>query len=77
MTRIEVQKESSKENENLMNQKIDSLIRANRVDSYTASSLINDIGFTRSISKKLLRSAVILWVRDDEIKELGDEYEYQ
>ena len=77
LTQIETQKESSRESETLMNQRIDGLIRDNRIDSYTASSLINDIGFTRSISKKLLKCAVILWVRDDEIKELGDEYEYE
>ena len=77
LTQIETQKESSRESETLMNQRIVGLIRDNRIDSYTASSLINDIGFTRSISKKLLKCAVILWVRDDEIKELGDEYEYE
>ena len=42
-----------------------------------ASSLINDIGFTHSICKKLLEVAVVLWVKDEEVKELGSEYEYQ
>jgi len=76
LTRIEVQKEASKQTEEQMNQHIDRLIRENKVDPYTASSLINDIGFTRGISKKLLKSAATLWVRDDEIKGLGEEYEY-
>ncbi|MDH3632871.1 MAG: Na/Pi symporter, partial [Gammaproteobacteria bacterium] len=75
LTRIEVQKESSKENELRMNQTIDALIRDNQIDSNSASSLINDIGFTHSIRKKLLKSAVTLWVRDEEIRELEDEYE--
>jgi hypothetical protein len=38
--------------------------------------LINDIGFAQSISKKLLTCAATLWVRDEEIKDLGDEYGY-
>jgi len=77
LTRLEVQKATSKENELNMNQAVDALIRDNKIDSSTASSLINDIGFTHGISKKLLKSAGILWVRDEEIKELEDEYEYE
>jgi phosphate:Na+ symporter len=77
LTQIEIQKESSRESEIRMNQRIDGLIRENKIDSYMASSLMNDIGFTRSISKKLLKCAATLWVRDDEIKELGEDYEYE
>jgi len=77
LTQIEVQKQSSKDNEIRMNQAVDSLIREDKIDSNSASSLINDIGFTHSISKKLLKSAVTLWVEEAEIKELGDEYGYQ
>ncbi len=76
MTRIEVQKEKLKENEKTLNENIDTMIRDNQIDSKMASSLINDVGFTFSICKKLLSSATILWVKQDEIKELGDEYEY-
>lgn len=77
LTQIEVQKDILKENEMALNQEVDSLIRENKIDSNTASSLINDIGFAHSISKKLLKSAVVLWVKDEDIKELGDEYGYQ
>ena len=76
MTRIEVQKEKLKENEKALNENIDTMIRDNQINSKMASSLINDVGFTFSICKKLLSSATILWVKQDEIKELGDEYEY-
>lgn len=76
LTQIETQKEASKETEVQMNQHIDHLIRENKIDPYAATSLINDIGFTGSISKKLLKCAAILWVSDEEIKELGEEYEY-
>ncbi len=76
MTRIGVQKEKLKENEKTLNENIDTMIRDNQINSKMASSLINDVGFTFSICKKLLNCATILWVKQDEIKELGDEYEY-
>ncbi len=74
LTRIEVQKEIDIDNEKLLNQNIDKLIRENKITSSMASSLINDVGFTFSICRKLLKSAAILWVREEEIKQLGDEY---
>lgn len=77
LTQIEVQKEKLKENEVALNREIDTLIRENKIAPYMATSMINDIGFTHSICKKLLKSAVTLWVKDIEIKELGDEYEYE
>ena len=77
LTQIEVQRNQSNESEFSMNQEVDALIRENKIDSSAASSLINDIGFVHSISKKLLSSAITLWVKDKEIKELGDTYEYQ
>ena len=76
LTRIEVQKEKIKESEIELNKNIDTMIRENTIDSKMASSLMNDVGFTFSICKKLLKSATTLWVQQDEIKELGDEYEY-
>ena len=77
LTQIEVQRNQSNESEFSMNQEVDALIRENKIDSSAASSLINDIGFVHSISKKLLSSAITLWVKDKEIKELGDIYEYE
>jgi len=77
LTQIELQRDIINENEIALNYEVDSLIRENKIDSNTASSLINDIGFAHSISKKLLNSATTLWVKDKEIKELGDEYGYE
>ncbi len=74
LTQIEVQRASSSESEITLNHDVDALIREHKIDSGSASSLINDIGFTFSICKKLFSSAVTLWVKDDAIKELGDEY---
>lgn len=76
MTQIGVLKEKNSDNELKMSKNIDLLIRDNKIDSKMASSLINDMGFTYSISKKLLKTASVLWVKDQEIIELGDEYEY-
>jgi phosphate:Na+ symporter len=77
LTQLEMQKEKLTENEDNLNREIDTLIRENKIDPSMATSLINDIGFTHSICKKLLKSAVTLWVKDKEIKALGDEYEYE
>lgn len=76
MTQLEVLKQKAIDNEIYLERNIDTLIRENKIDSKMASSLINDVGFTRSISNKLLKTASVLWVKDQEIKELGDEYEY-
>ncbi|MCU7836034.1 MAG: Na/Pi symporter [gamma proteobacterium symbiont of Taylorina sp.] len=75
LTQIEILKEKSNDNERMINKDIDTLIRDNIIEPKMASSLINDVGFTHSICKKLLNSAVVLWINDYEIKELGDEYE--
>ena len=77
LTQIETQKHLSRESEFVLNHEVDALIREDKLDVSTASSLINDIGFAHSISKKLLESASTLWVRDKEIKELEESYEYQ
>jgi phosphate:Na+ symporter len=77
LTRIEVEKVNAKEREIAQNYEVDALIREHKIDSHSASSLINDITFAQSISKKLLTCAETLWVRDEEIKELGDEYGYE
>ena len=58
LTQIEVQRNNAIESEITLNHEVDALIRENKIDPGTASSLINDIGFTHSISKKLLKSAV-------------------
>lgn len=77
MTVLEVQKTESANNEVRMNSMIDTLIREHKIDPKMASSLINDIGFTHSICRKLLNAAAVLWVNDDEVQELGDEYELE
>ncbi len=75
LTQIEILKEKSIDNERIINKDIDTLIRDNKIEPKMASSLINDVGFTHSICKKLLNSAVTLWIKDFQIQKLGDEYE--
>ncbi len=75
LTKIELLKEKVAESERVLNQDIDTLIRKDKIDSMMASSLINDVGFTHSICNKLLKSAITLWVNDQDIKELGDDYD--
>ena len=74
-TKIEVLKETSREHEMSLNYEVDLLIRDKKIDSTMGSSLINDVGFTFSICKKFLKSATTLWVKDVQVKQLGDNYE--
>jgi len=74
MTRIQVLKEKVGDTEIALNKSIDTLIRDNKIDSKMAASLINDVGFTHNIAKKLLTTAAVLWVNDKLIAELGDDY---
>jgi len=75
LMQIELLKERVLESEFNLNQEIDTLIRNRDIDSIMASSLINDVGFTRRICNKFLNAAVILWVHDKELKALADNYE--
>jgi len=57
LTRVEVERVNAKEREIAQNYEVDALIREHKIDSHSASSLINDITFAQSISKKLLTCA--------------------
>jgi len=74
MTQLQVLKEKAFDTEFALNKAIDTLIRDNKIDSKMAASLINDVGFTHNIAKKLLTTAAALWVNDKLITELGDDY---
>jgi phosphate:Na+ symporter len=75
-TKLQTIKETMAENETLSNFEVDQLIRSNKIDHSMGSSLINDVGFTYSICRKLLESATMLWVQDSQLKQLGDAYEH-
>ena len=56
----------------ITNGHIDSLIRENKINTKMATSLINDSAFSYNISKKLISVASILWIKDKNISELGE-----
>jgi len=70
---LEVLKDDLNELEYLRNDKIDSLIRENKINKKMATSLINDTSFAYDISKNLIQTASILLVSSDDIRKLGDE----
>lgn len=73
LSSIELLKESTKALDSIKNSRIDALIRENRVDSKMATSLINDSAFACDVTQKLLRAATILWIKDRDIRTLGEE----
>jgi phosphate:Na+ symporter len=68
---IELLKESTKALDNIKNNRIDALIREDKIDSKMATSLINDSAFAYDVTQKLLQVATILWIKDINIRTLG------
>ena len=66
-------RDTIKEFDTSINNKISSLIRHNRIDNRVASSLMNDCSFVKSVSRRFLETASILWVDDATIQELQEE----
>lgn len=70
ITTLELLRENIKNLDSVKNNKIDSLIRENRIDSKMATSLINDSSFTYDVTQKLIQVATILWIKDKDIRNL-------
>ena len=73
LAKIKVLENNLKELDMIGNGRIDTLIRANKIDSKMATSVINDSAYAYDISKKLIRVATTLWIEDKQIRELGEE----
>jgi len=73
LTNIKLLEERLKKLDMIGNGKIDTLIRENKIEPKMATSLINDSAFSYEISKNLLNVAYILWIKDKELLELGEE----
>jgi len=73
LTNIKLLEENLKKLDMIGNGKIDTLIRENKIEPKMATSLINDSAFSYDISRKLLSVAYVLWIKDKELLELGDE----
>ena len=73
LSSLEVLKEDIKHLEDLRNNKIDTLIRNNKINRAMATSLINDSNYAYNISKNLIQVATILWIENKQIQDLGEE----
>jgi phosphate:Na+ symporter len=71
ISKIKVLQEDIEHLDYIQNGKIDSLIRENKIDSKSATSLINDNSYTHSIAVNLIDSAITLWIKDKDIRVLG------
>jgi len=69
---LEFLRENIKQLDNIKNAKIDTLIRDNKIDSKMTTSYMNDSGFAYSVTKKLIEVATIIWIRDRDIRNLGE-----
>ena len=75
VAQLELLRDKIKQLKSMKNNKIDTLIRENKIDSKMATSLINDSLLTYDVVKKLVAVATILWINNKEIRELGEKYE--
>ena len=73
LSKIEVLKQDIDNLDLIESGHIDSLIRNDKIHTKMATSLINDSSFAYQISKNLIHTASILWIKDSEVKNLGDE----
>ncbi len=63
-------RDSIKDFDKSLNQQISTLLRDNKIDDRMASSIMNDSSFMKSISRRFLETASLLWVGDKTIQEL-------
>ena len=57
----------------MRNERIDELIREDKIDKKMATSLINDTTFAHDISKNIINAMSILLIENKDIQELGEE----
>lgn len=71
-------KQELREQDEQMNQKLNELIRSNQVDSFMASSLMNDSAHVHDASANLIDGAVIMLTRDhEEYREIDLSFDYR
>ncbi len=69
-TRIVMIRDSVKKFDASLNQEISNLLREDKITDMMASSVMNDSSFTKSISRRFLECAAIMWVDDALIQEI-------
>ena len=73
LSNLEVLREEVDELDLIKSGKIDGLIRERLIEKKMATSLINDSAFVCSISTNLINIALVLWIKDSDIRNLrGD-----
>ncbi|EDZ62993.1 Na+/Pi-cotransporter [Sulfurimonas gotlandica GD1] len=72
LSRIELLKKEVDKLNLIESGKIDSLIRTNQINKKMATSLINDSSFAYDISKNLIHTASVLWIKDSDIQDLRE-----
>ena len=73
LAKIKILEDNLNKLDMIQNGRIDHLIREHKIDAKMATSLINDSSFAYDISKKLISVATILWIKNEDIRELGEE----
>ncbi|RXJ86708.1 Na/Pi cotransporter family protein [Arcobacter sp. CECT 8985] len=73
LTQLEIIKDRLSQNDISNSEKIDILIRENKIKATMATSLINDSAAVYSIQKKLVEIAMLLFIKDELIQEIGEQ----
>ncbi|RXJ97260.1 sodium:pantothenate symporter [Malaciobacter molluscorum] len=73
LTQIEMIKELLNKNDLSNSEKIDVLIREDKIKATMATSLINDSASVYTIQKNLVEIATLLFIKDELIKEIGEQ----
>ena len=71
LTQIEVIRADVKEMDRVVNHRIDELVRSNHINTVMATSLMNDSAFASEIILNLIEAATILWIKDEDIRDIG------
>lgn len=72
LTQIELSRANISAFDMTETQRIGVLLRENKIDVFMASSLMNDSAYTKSISRRLLDVAAVLWISDETVRELQE-----
>ncbi len=75
ISRVEAIKNRLNSLDLIQNGTIDELIRNQKIDTAMATSLINDASFALYICRRLVEITMILWVEDEILIKIGENYE--
>ncbi|MDX1295745.1 MAG: Na/Pi symporter [Sulfurimonadaceae bacterium] len=70
VTQIEVIRSEVRDMDRVINRRIDELVRNNQISTVMATSLMNDSAFASDIILNLVETATILWIEDEDIRNI-------